>query len=193
MGLWRASSGRSEYDGASVQDRLTAGHRAARGSRIFPNRWAIFAGLTGARTCCWRPDLAGFSETRLQRIHTLFPILKDKLAPAGGPPVRRAEADARHQPRHRRAAASAADRRTTKGLATFGHRPGSSRRSEELKRQRTTILLGRAELPHGARARRRGRRHGMAGRIVHAGRMEDLAADEYLQDAAARLRARTHQ
>jgi branched-chain amino acid transport system ATP-binding protein len=178
MGLWRASSGTIDYDGAPVQGRPTP-DIARLGIAYVPESMSIFAGLTVRENLLLATGPSGFSETRLQRIHALFPILKDKWhQPAGllsgGQKQMLAISRAIVEPRRLLLIDE-----PTKGLA-----PSVIDQLievfEELKRQRATILLVEQNF-HMARALGDEVAVMDGGRIVHAGRMEDLAADRDLQ------------
>jgi branched-chain amino acid transport system ATP-binding protein len=182
MGLWRASAGRVLFRGEAIGHRATP-DIAALGIAYVPESMGIFGDLTvqenlvlAARGARRAAELDG---ERLAWIFTLFPALKTFwLHPAGklsgGQKQMLAVARAVIEPR----SLILVDE-PSKGLA-----PAIVQNLvaclRELKAARTTLLLVEQNF---AMARALG--DGVAvmddGRVVHRGRMADLAADEPLQ------------
>jgi branched-chain amino acid transport system ATP-binding protein len=178
MGLWRASSGTIAFDAAPIEARPTP-DIARLGIAYVPETTGIFAGLTVRENLLLATGTSGFEERRLQRIHALFPILKDKWhQPAGllSGGQKQMLAISRAIVEERRLLLVD---EPTKGLAPSVI-DQLIEAFQDLKRQRTTILLVEQNF-HMARALGDEVAVMDDGRIVHAGRMEDLAADEALQ------------
>jgi branched-chain amino acid transport system ATP-binding protein len=178
MGLWRASSGTIAFDGAQIQARPTPAI-ARLGIAYVPESTGIFAGLTVRENLLLATGPSGIGDQPLQRIHALFPILKDKWhQPAGqlsgGQKQMLAISRAIIEPRRLLVIDE-----PTKGLAPSVIDP-LIEAFQDLRRQRTTILLVEQNF-HMARALGDEVAVMEGGHIVHAGRMDDLAADEDLQ------------
>jgi branched-chain amino acid transport system ATP-binding protein len=194
MGLWAASQGELTFRGESIKGRPVP-EIAMRGIAYVPENMGIFTDLTvqenmllAARSA---RHAAQLDRSRLDWIFGLFPALqKFWLYPAGklsgGQKQMLAVARAIVEPR-----ALLLIDEPSKGLApsiiqnlikAFG----------ELKRQRTTILLVEQNF---LMAQALGDRVAVMdnGRIVHAGAMAELAADETLQQRLLGLALGAHQ
>ncbi|HET9643076.1 MAG TPA: ABC transporter ATP-binding protein [Burkholderiaceae bacterium] len=194
MGLWQASRGRVLFKGEAIERRPTPDIASA-GIAYVPENMGIFTDLTvkenmvlAARAARTEDDL---DHRRLDWIFSLFPALKKFwLYPAGklsgGQKQMLAVARAIVEPR----ALILVDE-PSKGLAPaiIQNLIGAF---AELKRQRTTVLLVEQNF---AMAKALGDRvAGMDdGRIVHAGPMAELAADESLQQRLLGLSLGAHQ
>jgi len=189
MGLWRASAGTIRFDGSEVQT-LETPDLARRGIAYVPENMGIFAGLTVRENLVLAAREAEPDEKRLDRIFTLFPAMKKfwhGLAGnlSGGQKqmlaISRAIVESRKlllvdEP--------------TKGLA-----PAIIQAMidafQELKRD-TTLLVVEQNF-HFARSLGDAVAVMDSGKIVHRGRMADLAADEALQQRLLGLSLDTHQ
>ena len=193
MGLWRASAGAVEFDGAPIHRHATP-DIAQLGIAYVPESMGIFADLAvrenlllaarGARS------LADIDTQRLEWIFGLFPALKKFwLYPAGklsgGQKQMLAVARAIVEPR-----ALILIDEPSKGLAPsiVQNLIGALR---ELKSQRTTVLL--VEQNFGM-ARALGDTVAVMdnGRVVHRGAMAELAEDEALQQRLLGLSLGAH-
>ena len=190
MGLWRASSGSIVFDNAAIERHATP-DIARRGIAYVPEAMSIFAGLTVRENLLLATGSDGFDDRKLRRIFELFPVLNQKWHQQAG---------ALSGGQKQMLAISRAiveDRRLlvvdepTKGLApaVIGHLIDAFR---ELKRQHTTILLVEQNF-HMARSLGDEVAVMDDGRIVHTGRMADLAADEDLQARLLGLALGAHQ
>jgi branched-chain amino acid transport system ATP-binding protein len=194
MGLWRASQGEVRFRGESLKV-LDTPAIAQRGIAYVPESMGIFSDLTvqenlllAARSA---RHAAQLDRQRLDWIFGLFPALqKFWLFPAGklsgGQKQMLAVARAIVEPR-----ALLLIDEPSKGLAPaiIGN---LVRAFAELKKQRTTILLVEQNF---MLAKVLGDRVAVMddGRIVHAGTMAELAADEALQQRLLGLSLRAHQ
>jgi branched-chain amino acid transport system ATP-binding protein len=194
MGLWQASRGEVSFRGASIQGQPVP-EVAQRGIAYVPENMGIFTDLTvqenmllaarGAR------HAAQLDRARLDWIFGLFPALqKFWLYPAGklsgGQKQMLAVARAIVEPR-----ALILIDEPSKGLAPSIIQ-NLIKAFTELKRQRTTILLVEQNF---LMARALGDRVAVMdnGRVVHAGAMAELAADESLQQRLLGLSLGAHQ
>ena len=75
MGLWRASAGRIEFDGADIAGRSTPAV-AQLGIGYVPESMGIFAGLTVRENLTLAARNGPIDETRLDWMFGLFPALK---------------------------------------------------------------------------------------------------------------------
>ena len=194
MGLWSASAGELRFRGQPIQ-RLSTPDIAALGIAYVPESMGIFADLTvkenivlAARSARHAGEL---DTERLEWIFGLFPALKKFwLHPAGklsgGQKQMLAVARAICEPR-----ALILIDEPSKGLAPsiIQNLIGALR---ELKRQRTTILLVEQNF---MMAKALGDRVAVMdnGRVVHAGAMAELAADESMQHRLLGLALGAHQ
>jgi len=189
MGLWRASAGTIRFDGGEVQA-LETPDLARRGIAYVPENMGIFAGLTVRENLVLAAREGEPDETRLDRIFTLFPAMKKfwlGLAGnlSGGQKQMLAISRAIVEPRKLLLVDE-----PTKGLA-----PSIIQAMidafQELKRD-TTLLVVEQNF-HFARSLGDAVAVMDSGRIVHHGRMADLAADEALQQRLLGLSLDTHQ
>jgi len=193
MGLWAASSGELAFRGESIRG-LGVPDIALRGIAYVPENMGIFTDLSvqenmllAARGARHAQQL---DQARLDWIFGLFPALhKFWLYPAGklsgGQKQMLAVARAIVEPR-----SLILIDEPSKGLAPSIVQ-NLIRAFGELKRQRTTILLVEQNV---AMARALGDRVAVMddGRVVHAGAMADLAADEALQQRLLGLSLGAH-
>ena len=182
MGLWRASGGSVHFDGRPIEARRTPDIAAA-GIAYVPETMGVFGDLTVRENMALAARGARNAEAidgaRLAWIFGLFPALqKFWLHPAGklsgGQKQMLAIARAIVEPR-----ALLLIDEPSKGLAPsiINNLIGAL---QELKRQQTTILLVEQNV-NMAKALGDGVAVMDNGRLVHAGRMADLAADEAMQ------------
>ena len=194
MGLWQASAGAIRFNGEPIHAKATP-EIAQAGIAYVPETMGIFGDLTvqenmtlAARAARRAAEIDG---TRLEWIFGLFPALKKFwLHPAGklsgGQKQMLAVARAVVEPR-----ALILIDEPSKGLA-----PSIINNLiaclKELKAQRTTILLVEQNF---AMARALGDSVAVMdnGRVVHHGRMAELAADEALQHKLLGLSLGAHQ
>ena len=189
MGLWRASAGFIRFDGSEIQT-LETPALARRGIAYVPENMGIFAGLTVRENLVLAAREGEPDEKRLDRIFTLFPAMKKfwhGLAGnlSGGQKQMLAISRAIVEPRKLLLVDE-----PTKGLA-----PAIIQAMidafQELKRD-TTLLVVEQNF-HFARSLGDAVAVMDSGRIVHRGRMADLAADESLQQRLLGLSLDTHQ
>ena len=194
MGLWPASQGRVRFLGEDIAGRPTP-ELAQRGIAYVPENMGIFSDLTVAENMVLAARAARrvehLDKARLEWVFGLFPALKRFwLHPAGllsgGQKQMVAVARAIIEPR----TLLLVDE-PSKGLAPaiIQNMIGAFR---ELKRTDTTILLVEQNFNF---ARQLGDQVAVmdGGRIVHAGAMADLAADEALQQHLLGLSLASHQ
>jgi len=190
MGLWKASQGRITFDGADIAA-LATPDIARRGIAYVPEDMSIFSDLTVRENMMLAARMGAIDDTRLAWIFDLFPALKKfwNLAAgalSGGQKQMLAIARAIIEPRD-----LILIDEPTKGLAPaiVGAMIEAFR---ELKQARTTVLLVEQNFQF---ARTLG--DGVAvmddGRVVHAGTMADLAADDALQQRLLGLSLAAHQ
>jgi branched-chain amino acid transport system ATP-binding protein len=194
MGLWRASAGTITLEGRRIEAEHTA-DIAQRGIAYVPESMAIFGDLTvrdnlllAARAARRAADLDG---ARLERIFGFFPALKQFwLYPAGklsgGQKQMVAVARAFVEPR-----ALLLIDEPSKGLAPAIVDNLVAALRQLKTEDRSTILLVEQNV---AMATALGDRVAVmdGGRIVHAGSMAALAADEALQQRLLGLSLETH-
>jgi len=190
MGLWRASAGRILYEKTEIQD-LRTPDIARLGVAYVPENMGIFAGLTVRENMLLAARGGEPDDKRLAWIFGLFPAMKqfwNGLAGnlSGGQKQMLAMARAIVEPRRLLLVDE-----PTKGLApviianmieAFG----------ELKRTDTTILVVEQNF-HFARSLGDTVAVMDSGRIVHAGTMDALVADEALQAKLLGLSLEAHQ
>jgi branched-chain amino acid transport system ATP-binding protein len=194
MGLWRASQGSVVFDGRPIERERTP-DIAASGIAYVPETMGIFGDLTVKENMALAARGARNAEAidgqRLQWIFGLFPALqKFWLYPAGklsgGQKQMLAIARAIVEPR-----ALLLIDEPSKGLApSIINNLVSAFR--ELKAQDSTILLVEQNF-NMAKALGDGVAVMDNGRVVHAGRMAELAADEALQQRLLGLSLGAHQ
>ncbi len=193
MGLWRASSGTLHFDGQDIA-RLPTPDIASLGIAYVPENMGIFGDLTVKENMTLAARSARHADAidaqRLAWIFDLFPAIKTFwLRPAGklsgGQKQMLAVARAIVEPRK-----LILIDEPSKGLAPamIANMIAAFR---ELKNTDTTILLVEQNFNF---ARQLGDTVAVMddGRIVHAGRMDELAADEGLQHALLGLSLATH-
>ena len=190
MGLWKASAGRIEFDGADIAGRSTPAV-AQLGVGYVPESMGIFAGLTVRENLTLAARAGPIDERRLEWMFGLFPALKKFWQlPAGflsgGQKQMLAIARAMIEPRKLLLVDE-----PTKGLAPaiIAHMVEAFL---ELKRTDTTILLVEQNF-HFARALGDTVAVMDSGRIVHRGGMRELAEDEALQHKLLGLSLDAHQ
>jgi branched-chain amino acid transport system ATP-binding protein len=177
MGLWRASAGAIRYAGRDLT-RLATPEIARAGIAYVPENMGIFGGLTVRENIVLAARAGAPDERRLERIFALFPALKkfwQALAGnlSGGQKQMLAIARAIVEPR----ALLLVDE-PTKGLAP-GVIEAMIEAFRELKRDSTLLVV--EQNVHFARSLGDAVAVMDSGRIVHAGAMAELAADEALQ------------
>ncbi len=190
MGLWKASAGRIDFDGADIAGRSTPAV-AQLGIGYVPESMGIFAGLTVRENLTLAARDGPIDEKRLDWMFGLFPALKKFWhLPAGhlsgGQKQMLAIARAMIEPRKLLLVDE-----PTKGLAPaiIAHMVEAFR---ELKRTDTTILLVEQNFNF---ARSLGDTVAVmdSGRIVHSGNMGELAGNEALQHRLLGLSLDAHQ
>jgi len=190
MGLWRASAGEIRYEGRDVT-RLPTPDLARLGIAYVPENMGIFAGLTVEENVRLAARAGEPEAKRLEWIYSLFPAMKTfwrSLAGnlSGGQKQMLAIARAIVEPRKLLLVDE-----PTKGLAPaiIANMVEAFR---ELKRTDTTILVVEQNFNF---ARSLGDAVAVmdSGRIVHAGRMDALAADAELQTRLLGLSLDSHQ
>ncbi len=190
LGLWRASAGSIRFDGAEIAKRDTPAI-AGLGIAYVPESMGIFAGLTVQENLVLAARAGPPDEARLEWIFRFFPPMKQfwHLAAgnlSGGQKQMLAISRAIIEPRK-----LVLIDEPTKGLA-----PAIIQNLidafAELKKTDTTILMVEQNF-HAARSLGDSVAVMDAGRVVHAGRMADLAADEALQTRLLGLSLESHQ
>jgi len=190
MGLWRASAGRIRFDGQDITAAATP-DIARLGIAYVPEAMGIFAGLTVRENLLLASTSGRFDQARLDAIFALFPVLETKWHDAAGGlsgGQKQMLAISRAMVEQRRLLIVD---EPTKGLApaVIEHLIGGFR---TLKESRTTILLVEQNF-HMARSLGDGVAVMDDGRVVHAGVMAALAADEALQARLLGLSLASHQ
>ena len=190
MGLWRASSGSILFENVDLARRETPAI-ADLGIAYVPESMGIFAGLTVRENLVLAARNGPLEDARLEWIFRFFPALKKFwFLPAGllsgGQKQMLSISRAMVEPRK-----LVLVDEPTKGLApsiinnlieAFG----------ELKKTDTTILMVEQNF-HAARSLGDSVVVMDSGRIVHSGRMAELAANEVLQTRLLGLSLETHQ
>jgi branched-chain amino acid transport system ATP-binding protein len=190
MGLWRRSAGTIRFDGQAIGG-LATPDIARLGIAYVPETMGIFTQLTVRENLLLATGSDGFDEARLEDVLGLFPALRETWGIAAGAlsggqkqmlAIGRAIVEERRllivdEP--------------TKGLAPaiIQHLIDAFLR---LKARATTILLVEQNF-HMARSVGDDVAVMDDGRIVHAGAMADLAADERLQQQLLGLSLGSHQ
>ncbi len=189
MGLWRASAGSISFDGREIA-RTATPDLARLGIAYVPENMGIFAGLTVRENMLLAARERALDERRLEWIFGLFPALRKFWASlagnlSGGQKQMLAIARAIAEPRKLLLVDE-----PTKGLA-----PAIIQAMidafRELKRE-TTLLVVEQNF-HFARSLGDTVAVVDSGRIVHRGRMAELAADEALQQRLLGLSLDAHQ
>ena len=190
LGLWRASSGTIRFDGADITKRDTPAI-ASLGIAYVPESMGIFAGLTVRENLLLAAREGPLRDERLEWIFRFFPPMKKFWdLPAGnlsgGQKQMLAISRAIVEPRK-----LILIDEPTKGLA-----PAIIQNLiavfAELKKSQTTILMVEQNF-HAAKSLGDSVAVMDVGRIVHTGRMADLAADEALQTRLLGLSLEAHQ
>jgi len=190
MGLWKASAGTIRYDGAEITRRPTP-ELAQLGVAYVPENMGIFAGLTVRENLLLAARSGPPDAARLEWIFKLFPAMQrfwNTLAGnlSGGQKQMLAIARAIVEPRKLLLVDE-----PTKGLAP-AIIANMIEAFRELKRTQTSLLVVEQNF-HFARSLGDTVAVMDSGRIVHAGRMADLAADEQLQTKLLGLSLESHQ
>jgi branched-chain amino acid transport system ATP-binding protein len=190
MGLWKATSGSILFENVDLARRETPAI-AGLGIAYVPESMGIFAGLTVQENLVLAARKGPLEDARLEWIFRFFPALKKFwFLPAGllsgGQKQMLAISRAMVEPRK-----LVLVDEPTKGLApsiinnlieAFG----------ELKKTDTTILMVEQNF-HAARSLGDSVVVMDSGRIVHSGRMAEIAANEALQTRLLGLSLETHQ
>ncbi|HYD58345.1 MAG TPA: ABC transporter ATP-binding protein [Burkholderiales bacterium] len=190
MGLWRASAGQILFEGRDLGKQPTRAI-ANLGIGYVPESMGIFAGLTVRENLVLAARSGPLDEARLDWIFRYFEALKrfwDLPAGnlSGGQKQMLAIARAIIEPRK-----LVLVDEPTKGLAPAIIQ-NLVEAFAELKKTDTTILMVEQNF-HAARALGDSVAVMDSGRIVHAGSMKDLAADEALQNRLLGLSLEAHQ
>jgi branched-chain amino acid transport system ATP-binding protein len=190
MGLWKASAGTVTLEGRDIA-KLPTPSIANLGIGYVPESMGIFAGLTVRENLLLAARNGPLDEARLEWIFRFFEALKKFWhLPAGnlsgGQKQMLAISRAIVEPRK-----LVLVDEPTKGLApSIIHNLVAV--FAELKKTDTTILMVEQNF-HAARSLGDAVAVMDSGRIVHAGRMADLAADEALQNRLLGLSLEAHQ
>ena len=190
LGLWRASAGSIRLEQTEIA-RLQTPAIANLGIAYVPESMGIFAGLTVRENLALAARTGPLDEARLEWIFRFFPALKKFwFLPAGllsgGQKQMLAISRAIVEPRK-----LVLIDEPTKGLAPSIIN-NLIEALTELKKTDTTILMVEQNF-HAARSLGDGVAVMDSGRIVHAGRMAELAADEALQRRLLGLSLELHQ
>ena len=190
MGLWRASAGRIEFAGEDLARRDTPAI-AELGIAYVPESMGIFAGLTVRENLLLAARRGPVDTARLEWIFGFFEALRRFWhLPAGllsgGQKQMLAIARAIVEPRK-----LVLIDEPTKGLAPSIINNLVAALGE-LKKTDTTILMVEQNF-HAARSLGDSVAVMDSGRVVHVGRMADLAADEALQNRLLGLSLEAHQ
>jgi branched-chain amino acid transport system ATP-binding protein len=190
LGLWRASAGAVRFEERDIT-RLDTPAIAAQGIAYVPESMGIFAGLTVRENLLLAAREGPLGEARLEWIFRFFPPMKKFWGlPAGnlsgGQKQMLSISRAIVEPRK-----LVLIDEPTKGLA-----PAIIQNLiaafAELKKSQTTILMVEQNF-HAARSLGDSVAVMDAGRIVHTGRMAELAADAALQQRLLGLSLEAHQ
>ena len=190
LGLWRASAGSIRLDGAEIANEDTP-TIAGRSVAYVPESMGIFAGLTVRENLVLAARAGPPAAERLETIFRFFPPMKkfwDLAAGnlSGGQKQMLSISRAIVEPRK-----LILIDEPTKGLAPAIIQ-NLIEAFAELKRTDTTILMVEQNF-HAARSLGDSVAVMDAGRIVHAGRMAELAADDALQTKLLGLSLEAHQ
>ena len=190
MGLWRASAGRLSFGGTDLKP-LSTPDIACLGIGYVPENMGVFAGLTVRENMVLAAREGAIDQGRLDWIFSLFPALRKFWdLPAGnlsgGQKQMLSIARAMVEPRR-----LILIDEPSKGLAP-AIVDALIEAMLELKRTATTILMVEQNF-RMAQALGDGVAVMDDGRVVHAGRMADLAADPDLQSRLPGLSLGAHQ
>jgi len=189
MGLWRASAGTIHFQGKEIT-RTATPDLARLGIAYVPENMGIFAGLTVKENMVLAARGGALDERRLEWIFGLFPAMKKFWGSAagnlsGGQKQMLAVSRAIAQPRKLLLVDE-----PTKGLAP-AIIAAMIEAFRELKRDATLLVV--EQNFHFARSLGDAVAVMDSGRIVHAGAMAELAADEALQQRLLGLSLASHQ
>lgn len=190
LGLWKASSGSIRFDQSEISARDTP-DIAAMGVAYVPESMGIFAGLTVRENLLLAARERALDQSRLEKIFGFFPALKKFwFLPAGnlsgGQKQMLSISRAMIEPRK-----LVLIDEPTKGLAPSIINNLIAALTE-LKQTDTTILMVEQNF-HAARSLGDSVAVMDSGRIVHSGRMAELAADEAMQTRLLGLSLDVHQ
>jgi branched-chain amino acid transport system ATP-binding protein len=190
MGLWRASAGEIRFESADLAQQETPAI-AGLGIAYVPESMGIFAGLTVHENLLLAARKGPLDDARLEWIFRFFPALKKFwFLPAGllsgGQKQMLAISRAIVEPRK-----LVLVDEPTKGLAPSIIN-NLIEAFQELTKTDTSILMVEQNF-HAARSLGDSVLVMDSGRIVHSGRMRDLAADEGLQTRLLGLSLEVHQ
>ncbi len=190
LGLWKASSGTIGFGGSEISSRETP-DIASMGIAYVPESMGIFADLSVKENLVLAARAGAMDGSRLEKIFGFFPALrKFWFLPAGllsgGQKQMLSISRAMIEPRK-----LVLIDEPTKGLAPSIIN-NLIEALKELKQTDTTILMVEQNF-HAARSLGDGVAVMDSGRIVHTGRMADLAADEALQTRLLGLSLDVHQ
>ncbi len=190
LGLWKASSGSIRFDQSEIAARETP-DIASMGIAYVPETMGIFAGLSVKDNLVLAARDGALDEARLENVFKFFPALrKFWFLPAGllsgGQKQMLSISRAMIEPRK-----LVLIDEPTKGLAPSIIN-NLIEALKELKQTDTTILMVEQNF-HAARSLGDSVAVMDSGRIVHTGRMADLAADEALQTRLLGLSLDVHQ
>jgi branched-chain amino acid transport system permease protein len=187
MGLWRASAGEIRFEGADLTKHETPAI-AVLGIAYVPESMGIFAGLTVHENLLLAARKGPLDDARLEWIFRFFPALKKFwFLPAGLLSADRSRCS-RSRARSSSRASSCWSTNRRKGLAPSIIN-NLIEAFQELKKTDTSILMVEQNF-HAARSLGDSVSVMDSGRIVHSGRMRDLAADEGLQTRLLGCRSR---
>ena len=189
MGLWRASAGKIHFQGKEIT-RTATPDLARLGIAYVPENMGIFAGLTVKENMVLAARGGALDERRLEWIFGLFPAMKKFWGSAagnlsGGQKQMLAVSRAIAQPRELLLVDE-----PTKGLAP-AIIAAMIEAFRELKRDATLLVV--EQNFHFARSLGDAVAVMDSGRIVHAGAMAELAADQALQQRLLGLSLAAHQ
>jgi len=190
LGLWKASSGSIRFEQGEIGARETP-DIASMGVAYVPETMGIFASLSVKENLVLAAREGALNEARLEKVFGFFPALrKFWFLPAGllsgGQKQMLSISRAMVEPRK-----LVLIDEPTKGLAPSIIN-NLIEALKELKKTDTTILMVEQNF-HAARSLGDGVAVMDSGRIVHTGRMADLAADEALQTRLLGLSLDVHQ
>ena len=190
LGLWKASAGSILFEKKEIAGRETP-DIASLGIAYVPESMGIFAGLSVKENLILAARERALDDARLEKIFHFFPALrKFWFLPAGnlsgGQKQMLSISRAMIEPRK-----LVLIDEPTKGLAPSIIN-NLIEALTELKKTDTTILMVEQNF-HAARSLGDGVAVMDSGRIVHSGRMADLAADEALQTRLLGLSLDVHQ
>ena len=190
LGLWRASAGSIRFAGRDIT-RMPTPDIARLGIAYVPETTGVFTGLTVGENLRLGARSGRLDPARLRTVLDLFPILEQKWAdPAGALSGGQKQMLAVGRAMVEEQRLLVVDE-PSKGLApaVIDHLIGGFQR---LKEARATVLLVEQNF-HMARSLGDAAAVMDEGRVVHAGAMANLAADEALQARLLGLSLASHQ